>query len=100
MPDNTHLDIMIAEQERHHEPAGEALNPPVLRDAGAQFAAQLGWLPGTPASSTFRERCRRLASALKPLFAAVEATASQAPMSDDFCLRRDNVALVDSKVGD
>ncbi len=63
MPDNTHLDIMIAEQERHHEPAGEALDSQVLRDAGAQFAAQLGWLPGTPASSTFRERCRRLASA-------------------------------------
>ncbi len=98
MPDNTHLDIMIAEQERHHEPAGEALNPQVLRDAGAQFAAQLGWLPGTPASSTFRERCRRLASALKPLFAAVEATASQAPVSDDFRWLRDNIPLVYSEM--
>jgi cyclic beta-1,2-glucan synthetase len=98
MPDNTHLDIMIAEQERHHEPAGEALDSQVLRDAGAQFAAQLGWLPGTPASSTFRERCRRLASALKPLFAAVEATASHAPVSDDFRWLRDNIPLVYSEM--
>jgi len=98
MPDNTHLDIMIAEQERQHEPAGEALDSQVLRDAGAQFAAQLGWLPGTPASSTFRERCRRLASALKPLFAAVEATASQAPVSGDFRWLRDNIPLVYSEM--
>src|SRR6266851_1361971 len=98
MPDNTHVDIMIAEEERHHEPGGEALDSQVLRDAGAQFAAQLGWLPGTPASGTFRERCRRLASALKPLFAAVEATASHAPLSDDFRWLRDNIPLVYSEM--
>src|SRR5258708_11424788 len=98
MPDNTHVDIMIAEQERHHEPAGEALNPQVLRDAGAQLAARLGWFPVTPASSTFRERCRRLASALKPLFVTVEATASHAPVSDDFRWLRDNIPLVYSEM--
>src|SRR5216683_3720174 len=98
MPDNTHVDIMIAEEERHHEPAGEALDAQVLRDAGAQFAAQLGWLPGTPASSAFRERCRRLASALKPLFAALEATPSHAPVSDDFRWLRDNIPLVYSEM--
>ncbi len=98
MPDNTHVDIMIAEEERHHEPGGEALDAQVLRDAGAQFAAQLGWLPGTPASSAFRERCRRLASALKPLFAALEATPSHAPVSDDFRWLRDNIPLVYSEM--
>ncbi len=98
MPDNTHVDIMIAEEERHHEPAGEVLDSQVLRDGGAQFAAQLGWLPGTPASSTFRERCRRLASALKPLFAAVEATPSRAPLSADFRWLRDNIPLAYSEM--
>jgi len=98
MPDNTHVDIMIAEEERHHEPGGEALDAQVLRDAGAQFAVQLGWLPGTPASSAFRERCRRLASALKPLFAALEATPSHAPVSDDFRWLRDNIPLVYSEM--
>src|SRR4030081_2730937 len=96
MPDNTHVDIMIAEEERHPEP-GEASDSQHLRDAGAQFAAQLGWLPGTPASSAFRERCRRLASALKPLFAAVEAT-PHAPVSDDFRWLRDNIPLMYSEM--
>ncbi len=63
MPDNTHVDIMIAEEER-----------------------------------TFRERCRRLASALKPLFAAVEATPSRAPLSADFRWLRDNIPLAYSEM--
>src|ERR1700716_2514995 len=98
MPDNAHVDIMIAEEERHPEPAGGASDSQHLRDAGTQFAAQLGWLPGTPASSTFRERSRRLASALKPLFAAVDATPSHAPVSDDFRWLRDNIPLMYSEM--
>src|ERR1700719_4990674 len=98
MPRNTHVDIMIEEEERLHEPVGEASDIRILRDAGAQFAAQLGWLPGTPSSQTFRERCRRLASALKPLFAAVEATPSHAPVSADFRWLRDNIPLVYSEM--
>ena len=98
MPRNTHVDIMIEEEERHHEPGGEASDIQILRDAGAQFAAQLGWLPGTPSSQTFRERCRRLKGALNPLFAALNSSSKQSPVSDDFRWLYDNILLVYSEL--
>ena len=93
MPQNTHVESVLAEEDRERELAGGPSTLQALRLAGVQFSSQLGWLPGTPSSHTFSERVRRLRSTLKPVFAGIEAK-KEAHTSDDLQWLRDNVSLI------
>ncbi len=60
MPQNPHVESVIAEEDRQPESVDDLSNLETYRAAGADFSARLGWLPGTPSSLTFMRRARRL----------------------------------------
>jgi cyclic beta-1,2-glucan synthetase len=91
---NTHAESIIAEEERRLEPASSVSDLSALRTSALEFAARLGWLPGTPSSATFSKRCRRLRAALKPVFGGLDAALAFVPSSEDLRWLRDNVQLV------
>src|SRR3984893_16643388 len=93
MPQNTHIESVLAEEDHQREVNGESSNLQALRLAGVQFSSQLGWVPGAPSSRIFSERARRLRSALRPVFAGVEAK-KQSHISNDLQWLRDNVSLI------
>src|SRR3984893_15741980 len=93
MPQNTHIESVLAEEDHQREVNGESSNLQALRLAGVQFSSQLGWVPGTPSSRIFSERVGRLRSTLGPVFAGVEAK-KQSHISDDLQWLRDNVSLI------
>ncbi len=85
----------IAEEAfRPEDAAGGLSGLDALRSAAADFALQLGWLPGTRESETFASRCQRLRVAFKPLFARVDAAAVLNPASEDLRWFRDNEQLI------
>src|SRR4029077_9671827 len=98
MPQNSHAEGIIADEDRHPESTGELSNLDAYRAAGAEFSARLGWLPGTPASQTFMRRARRLRHALKPVFAAIEGKFQRSQLTDDMRWLRDNVSLIYSEM--
>ena len=89
---------LIADSERRSHATDETADLSPLRLAGSQFAAQLGWLPGTPSSSIFAERCSRLKVSIKPVFAGIDAAFALSPTSDDRRWLRDNVHLIFSEL--
>src|SRR3982075_4177163 len=93
MPQNTHIESVLAEEDHEREVSGESSNLQALHLAGTQFSSQLGWVPGTPASRIFSARVGRLRSTLGPVFAGVEAK-KQSHISDDLQWLRDNVSLI------
>jgi len=70
-----------------------------LRVRAAELARNLAWLPGQPASRPFRNRCRTLFRALKPLLTALESPPPR-KISDDFRWLRDNFRLLESEQED
>jgi cyclic beta-1,2-glucan synthetase len=94
MPRNTHAEIIIGEEERQPERGVGASSLPDLYSAGTDFASRLGWLPGATSSNTFLDRCRRLKSALRPVFAQIDAKFRRSPASDDLRWLRDNGSLI------
>src|SRR5215471_505243 len=96
MPQNTHIESIV-EEERQPLAAGEVSTPEVLRADGAGFAARLGWLPGTTRSHTFTERCRKVRTALRRVFASLEEKFRQSP-TEDLRWLRDNVTLIFSEL--
>jgi hypothetical protein len=85
----------IGEQERQPSSLGNAAEARPLRSAATEFAASLGWLPGTPSSDTFSRRCRKLAEAFDAIFEGVDSAFAKAPDSqgsnaEDLLWLRDN----------
>jgi cyclic beta-1,2-glucan synthetase len=84
----------IAEAEYQPDSASELADPEDLRSGATELAARLGWLPGVRTSRTFSRRCRKLKTALQPLFAKVEAARRLNPESDDLRWFSDNDQLI------
>lgn len=64
-----------------------------MRASGGALAASLSWLPATPSSDAFAERCQVLAAAFKSLQSAVDsafAKAGKSPLGEDMLWLRDN----------
>ena len=97
MPENTHVESLIAEEEHFSGSPGDRSNLEACSALGAEFSSRLGWLPGTPTSPTFMRRARRLHRALKPVFALVEGKTPQSQLTDDLRWLRDNVSLIYSE---
>ena len=93
MPTNTHLETISAEAELP-ERAHAAQDAQVIRQRAEELARALAWLPNTPSSRTFTERCRALVHDLKPIFAALELPVPDSPISDDFRWLYDNDRLL------
>jgi cyclic beta-1,2-glucan synthetase len=95
---NTQAESLMADIERRSRATEESADLASLRAAGSQFAAQLGWLPGTSSSSVFALRCSALEKSLKTIFAGIDAAFAFSPNSDDLRWLRDNVQLVFSEM--
>ena len=98
MPQNTHVESIIADDDRRPEASGDPSNLDAYRTVGAEVSLRLGWLPGTPTSQTFMRRARRLRRVLKPVFAAIEGKIPASRLTDDLRWLRDNVSLIYSEM--
>src|SRR5256885_2384662 len=86
------------DSSRAHVPSANEVELAELRSAGAISATHLGWLPGTPSSSIFTQRCSLLRSSFDPLFAGIDAAFTASPDNDDLRWLRDNVHLLFSEL--
>jgi cyclic beta-1,2-glucan synthetase len=93
MPQNTHLEIVTAEEEQLSGPALKTRNPETLRAQAEELAQSLNWLPNTPSSRVFAQRSARLIRAFKPIFRAVDGPPPETSVSDDYRWLYDNSRL-------
>jgi cyclic beta-1,2-glucan synthetase len=94
MPQNTHLEIVTAEEEQFSDPVRKARNPEVLRQTAQELALSLNWLPNTLFSRIFVQRSAALIRAFKPILRALDGPPPESPISDDFRWLYDNSRLV------
>jgi cyclic beta-1,2-glucan synthetase len=85
----------IGEEEQPQSSDGNVAEVRPLRSAATEFAASIGWLPGTPSSDTFAIRVHVLAGAFDAIFKGVDAAFAKAPDSqssnaEDLLWLRDN----------
>jgi cyclic beta-1,2-glucan synthetase len=69
-----------------------------LRARASEFAQTLVWLPNTPSSETFPERCAILERAYPPIFAALQKPVRSTAISDDSRWLYDNERLLATEV--
>ena len=101
MPQNTHLDLVTAESERHFDSSKAiAQDLSSLRQHALDLAAKLPWLPNTPSSTLLAQRHHAAIAALQPLFAGLSHPRKDAQVSDDFRWLHDNVRLLHAGVQD
>ena len=70
-----------------------------LTRRASELARGLAWLPGQRASRPFRNRCRALSHALKPLIAMLESRPPKV-VSDDSRWLHDNIRLLEAELED
>jgi len=98
MPQNRHLKVMSADTEDLPQAAPEFCGPQAVREKAAELARTLRWLPNSPASRIFAERCSLVARAFRPIFAALDAPPPKVPIADDFRWLYDNGRLLSTEV--
>ena len=104
MPQNTHLDLVSAETELLSTPAGATHDPQVLIEKAEELGRSLTWLPNTPSSSIYADRCRRIEEAFKPIFGTVDSPRDGAQesqtqnVSDDYRWLYDNERLIYTEI--
>jgi len=81
MVPKTQIASIIAEEERRHSSAANGTDVEAMRAPALELAARLGWLPGTPTSDTFSNRCQKLAADFEVIFKRVESAFAQTPES-------------------
>jgi len=91
---NTHIQTSTAEPAYTPTTVGDPTDLQELRAKGAQLASELPWVPRIKSSHVFSDRCRRLRKKLLPMMAAVGASATRSPLTDDLRWLRDNEALI------
>jgi len=94
MPQNTHLEIITAEEEHLSTQEVKTRDPELLRAKAEELARSLNWLPNTPSSRTFAQRSAALARVFKPIFRVVDGPPPEGPVSNDFRWLYDNSRLV------
>jgi len=93
MPQNTHLEIVTAEEEHLSGPGLKTRDPETLRAKAQELARSLNWLPNTPSSRVYAQRSSALIRAFKPIFRVVDGPPPESPVSDDFRWLYDNSRL-------
>ena len=102
MPENAHPELVSAEAEGLCPPPKKMasdIDTNSLRVRAAELSRSLAWIPGQPGLRPFRNRCRALCHALKPLLAALESPAPKT-VSDDFRWLYDNLRLLEAELED
>jgi len=98
MPQNSHLEIVNAEEERLAESSKEiSTDVAAIRAHATTLANKLPWLPDHSSSETYSERCRSLSSSLRPLLSVLHGPAPKDP-PDEFRWLHDNVRLIDTEL--
>jgi hypothetical protein len=94
---SAHIHAAFEEEDQPNSPHSDAVEPRPLPAAAKEFAASIGWLPGTPSSDTFALRCQKLAEAFDSIFKGVDAAFAKGPDSqasnaqnEDLLWLRDN----------
>ena len=87
---------------RPEEVSGEAKTrvPREISEAGAELALRLGWVPSVYSSKVLADRCHALKIGLKPVFHAVETSASSRRTDDDFRWLYHNARLLLTQMSD
>src|SRR5436190_1092288 len=101
MPQSTHIDSSRAEEQERAETAEAGATPDetrALRERAEYISLNLAWLPNTPISESFIDRCQTMAGALKPILAKVESRKAEASPSDDMRWLSDNNRLLYSAI--
>jgi cyclic beta-1,2-glucan synthetase len=98
MPSKDQIPTLVAETPRINVAAADQEEFSPLRNAAAQIATQLPWLPRVPSSSIFELRIRQVRSKILPILAAVDAAFTRGPLTDDSRWLRDNASLVYSEL--
>jgi cyclic beta-1,2-glucan synthetase len=99
MPQSAHLELGRAGSEDVRHPKRELAQGAPLNVRAAELAHSLAWLPGRRASRPFRNRCRALSRALKPLVTSLESPPPKT-VSNDFRWLHDNVRLLEAELDD
>src|SRR5262249_26836758 len=94
MPQNTHLEIVTAEEEHLSTQEQKTRDPELLRAKAEELARSLNWLPNTPSSRTFAQRSTAVGRVFKPIFRVIDGPPPEGPVSDDFRWLYDNSRLV------
>jgi cyclic beta-1,2-glucan synthetase len=99
MPESAHLELASANAGGPRPRREMAPDMEALRASAAELAHDLAWLPGQPSSRPFRNRCRNLSHALKPLLIALESPPPRT-ISNDFRWLYDNARLLEAEQED
>src|SRR5438876_12337577 len=98
MPQNTHLEIVTAEEEHLSGPGLKTCDPETLRAKAEALSRSLNWLPNTPSSRVYAQRSSALIRAFKHIFKVVDGSPPEFPVSDDFRWLYDNSRLAHSEL--
>jgi len=98
MPLNTHVESKIASAPPSETMVEDRTEFAVERSLGEKAASAMAWVPRIKSSGTLVERCNRLRARLAPVTAAVDASVTRPPLSDDARWLRDNETLVYSEL--
>ncbi len=96
MGPHTQTEGIIGEEERKFASAANIHEVVPVRNAAAEFAATLSWLPERPSSESFSERGQRLLQKFKPLVTGVDAAFAASPDSEDLLWLRTNAQQLSS----
>ncbi len=98
MPQSAHLELVDTESASFPQPPRAAAEDISNLSASAtELARNLLWMPDRLASHPFRNRCRALCRALKPLLTALESPAPRV-VSDDFRWLHDNIFMLEAEL--
>jgi len=94
MPQNTHLETSLAEEELVQEVTRHAATPQTLTAKATELAKLLVWLPNTASSTTFSDRAEATRTSLSSIFEALPQLIAKAPTSEDLRAVHDNLRVL------
>jgi len=101
MPQNTHLEVVKEEAERHFDSSAKIVQDlEAIRKHALEAAPTLPWLPNTPTSTAFAERFHAAVARMQPLIQGLSHPRNDSEVSDDFRWLHDNVRLLHTGVLD
>jgi len=101
MPQNTHLEVVKEEAERHFDSSTEIVQDlEAIRKHALETAPNLPWLPNTPSSSLFEDRFQAAVAKMQTLIQGLSHPRNDNEVSDDFRWLHDNVRLLHTGVQD
>ena len=96
MGPHTQVEGIVGEEERKFSSAGSVEEVVPARNAGADFAATLSWLPERSSAESFQARGEKLLAKLKKLVNGIDAAFAESPDSEDLLWLRTNAQQLSS----